>query len=68
MMTLLVGTATVERSFSYLKMIKSRLRSRLSDENLDRLLRIAIEGSELENVNFEEVLDILKLTNRRIRL
>ena len=36
MMTLPVGTATVERPFSYLKMVKSRLRSRLSDENLRR--------------------------------
>ena len=44
MMTLPVGTATVEQSFSHMKMIKSRLRNRLSDENLRRLLRIALEG------------------------
>ena len=44
MMTLPVGTATAERSFSHMKMIKSRLRNRLSDENLGRLLRIALEG------------------------
>ena len=66
MMTLPVGTATVERFFSYLKIVKSRLRSRLSDENfVDRL--IVIEGPELEN-NFEEVLVFFKLNNRRIRL
>ena len=35
MMTLLVGAATVERSFSHMKMIKSHLRNQLSDENLD---------------------------------
>ena len=68
MVTLPVGTATVERSFSHMKMVKSRLRNRLSDENLDKLLRIAIEGPELESVDFEEVLDIFKQTNRRIRL
>ena len=44
MMTLPVGTATAERSFSHMKMIKSRLRNRLSYENLRRLLRIALEG------------------------
>ena len=42
-----VGTATVERSFSQMKMIKTRLRNRLNDSNLTRLMRIAIEGPEL---------------------
>ena len=57
MMTYQLG-AIIEIYFSFLKMVKSRLRSWLSDENLDRLLRIAIEGPELESVNYEEVLDI----------
>ncbi len=55
-----VGTATVERSFSDLKMIKTRLRNRLSDCNLDRLVKIAIEGPELTDVKFDEILDIFK--------
>ena len=63
-----VGTATVERSFSQMKMVKTRLRNRLSDENLPRLMRIAIEGPELESVNFEDILDIFKESNRRISL
>ena len=46
MMTLPVGTTTVERSFSQMKMIKTRLRNQLSDENLARSMRIAIEGPE----------------------
>ena len=37
MMTLPVGTATVEQSFRHMKMIKSHLRNRLLDENLGRL-------------------------------
>ncbi len=63
-----VGTATVERSFSHMKMIKTRLRNRLSDENLIHLMRIAIEGPDLSEVNFNEILDIFKQKNRRIRL
>ena len=66
MMTLPVGTATVERSFSQMKMIKTRLRNRLSDENLARLMRIAIEGPEPEFVDFYSILDIFKQSNRRV--
>ena len=57
MLTLPVGTATVERSFSQTKI---RLRNRLSDLNLTRLMRIAIEGPQLNLVNFNEILDIFK--------
>ncbi len=68
LLALPVGTATVERSFSHMKMIKTRLRNRLSDENLTHLMRIAIEGLNLSEVNFNEILDIFKEKNRRIRL
>ncbi len=34
LLALPVGTASVERLFSHMKMIKTRLRNRLSDENL----------------------------------
>ena len=57
MLTLPVGTATVERSFSQTKI---RLRNRLSDLNLTRLMRIAIEGPQLNLVNFNEIMDIFK--------
>ena len=64
-----IGTATVERSFSDMKMIKTRLRNRLSDCNLDRLMKIAIEGpAELNSVAFDEILDIFKEKNRRLEL
>ncbi len=61
-----VGTASVERSFSYMKTIKTRLRNRISDTNLIHLMRIAIEGPELPAVNFNEILDIFKERNRRL--
>ena len=46
-LSLPVSTATVERSFSKMRLIKTRLRSRLTDDNLKRLMRISIEGPDL---------------------
>ena len=59
-MALPVGTATVEWSFSQMKLIKTRLCSRLSQSHLEHLLKIAIEGPQLTDVDFDETLDILK--------
>ena len=68
MLTIPVGTATVERSFSQMKMIKTRLRNRLSDANLQHLMRVAIEGPDLKEVDFNQILDIFKLKSRRVLL
>ena len=63
-----MSTATVERSFSQMKLVKNRLRNRLSDVCLPQLMRIAIKGPELTDINFEEILDIFAQQNRRIQL
>ena len=63
--TLPVATATVEHSFSQMKIVKRRLSSRLNDVNLARLMQIAIEGPQLTTTEFNEILDILKETNCR---
>ena len=68
LLVLPVGMATAERSFSDVKLIKNHLRSRLSDINLGRLMRIAIEGPQLSTVDFDQVLDIYKQQNHRIAL
>ena len=68
MMALPVSTATVERTFSQMKLIKTCLRNRLSDSNLEHLMKIAIEGPSISNVDFNEILDIFKQKNRRILL
>ena len=68
LLTLPVETATVERSFSQMKMVKTRLRFRLNDVNFARLMKIAIEGPRLSTTDFNEILDILKETNLRILL
>ena len=68
--TLPVGTATVERSFSDMKLIKTRLRSHLTEESLAHLMRITIEGPEkLSLTQLHEVLDIWKnMRTRRLLL
>ncbi len=44
----------------------SQLWNRLLDENLDKLLQIAIEGPELDSHDFEELFDTLKETSSRV--
>ena len=63
-----IGTARVEQSFCHLKMIKTRLRSRLSDCSVAQHMSILIEGSEIDTVEFEEILNIFKEHNHRILL
>ena len=63
-----VGTTSVECSFSQMKLVKTRLRSRINDRNLVRLMRITTEGPELVQVDFNEILDIFKAQNHRIQL
>ena len=60
LLSLPVGTASVERSFSQMKLVKTRLRNRITDDNLARLMRIAIEGPELTAIDFENIFGILK--------
>ena len=63
-----IGTVSVEQSLSHLKMIKTWLRSRLSDSSVAQLMRTSIEGSEVDAVEFEEILEISKEHNHRILL
>ncbi len=54
--TIPVSTATVERSFSKLKLAKDTLRSLCTEERLSDLLLLAIEKDNL--VNHSEVINI----------
>ena len=51
MLVLQLATACCERGFSTLKWIKSDWRSRLGTETLDHLMRISIDGPDLESYN-----------------
>ena len=56
-----VGNSTVERLFSFLKLVKTSLRNHLADGTLDSLLRIKIECQEkLEDHDLEELVDMFK--------
>ncbi len=59
-MVLPMLTATVERSFSDMKQIKNRLRNRLQPSSLSKLMMIAIESPQLDEVDFDAVLSLWK--------
>ena len=62
-----VSTASVERSFSQMKLIKTRLRSSLNDKSLSHLMKIAIESpAEITDSHLEEVVDVWNRKNRKI--
>ena len=62
-----VTTASVERSFSQMKLIKTRLRSSLNDKSLSNLMKIALESpDELTDSHLEEVVNVLNRKSRRI--
>jgi len=65
--TIPVSTATVERSFSKLKLVKSTLRSLCTEERLSDLLLLAIEKDI--PINHNEVIDIYRdIAPRRLLL
>ena len=66
-LTLPVATASVERSFSQMKLIKTRLRNSLSESSVSHLMKIAIESPDtLTDSNLEEVVNIWNRKGRRI--
>ena len=62
-----VATASVERSFSQMKLIKTKLRSSLKDTNLSYLMKIAIESLyELTDSDIDEIVEVWNQKNRRV--
>ena len=54
-----VATASVERSLSQMKLIKTRLRSSLNDTSLSHLMKIAIESpDQLTDGNLDEIVEV----------
>ena len=61
-----VTTASVERSFSQMKLIKTCLRSSLNDKSLSNLMKIALESpDELTDSHLEEVVNVWNKKSRR---
>ena len=62
-----VGTASVERSFSQMKLIKTRLRNRIRQSSLSYLLKIGIETPEkLTDTDLEAIISIWNRKPRKI--
>uniref|UniRef100_A0A3B3HAC2 TTF-type domain-containing protein n=1 Tax=Oryzias latipes TaxID=8090 RepID=A0A3B3HAC2_ORYLA len=65
-----VSTASCERSFSTLKLIKTALRSTISDERLSNLGVLSVESRRARAINLDDFVDVFakKHSNRRVKL
>jgi len=67
-LTLSVSTATTERAFSAMKVIKTRLRNKMDDEFLANSLVVYIEREISESFNSDLILDdFIYLKTRRMQ-
>jgi len=68
LLTIFVTVASSEMCFSKLKLLKSYLRSTMTQERLNRLVTIAIENDILE-INYEDIIeDFISKNTRRMLL
>jgi hypothetical protein len=69
LLTIPVTVASAERNFSKLKLLKSYLRSTMTQERLNGLATIAIENDVLEKINYEDIIeDFISRNTRRMML
>ena len=68
-MTIPVTIASAERSFSKLKLLKSYLRSTMTQERLNDLAMIALESDILEKIDYKSIIeDLISRNPTRMRL
>ena len=61
--------ASAERSFSKLKLLKSYLRSTMTQQRLNDLATIALESGLLEKINYEHIIeDFISKNTKRMML
>ena len=66
-LTIPVSTASVERSFSQMKLVKAHLCNALSDCSLSHLMKIAIEEPEvLSDSDLDEIVNVWQRKSRRV--
>lgn len=58
MLTIPVTSATAERSFSKLKIIKNYLRNTISQDKISKLALISIENKISESLNYNDIIEI----------
>ena len=68
MLTIPVTVASVERSFIKLKLLKSYLRSTMTQERLNDLTMIALNSDMLEKIDYERIIeDFISKNAQRIK-
>jgi len=66
LVTLPVSTATAERIFSVLKIVKTRLRNKIEDQYLANNLLVQVEGEIVEHYTYDDIIsDFKDPKNRR---
>ena len=65
LLTIPVTVASAERSFSKLELLKSYLRSTMTQKRLNGLATIALEIDVLEKINYEDIIEAFISTNTR---
>ena len=69
LLTIPVTVASAERSFSKLKLLKSYLRSTMTQERLNDLAMIALENDMLEKINYKSIIeDFISRNTTRMKL
>ena len=64
-----ISTASAERTFSDMKLIRNRLRNRLTELSLSNSMKIAIEFPEkMTDSDLEEIIDMQNRNGRRISM
>ena len=68
LLTIPVTVASVERSFSKLKLLKSYLRSTMTQQRLNDLATIALESGLLEKIDYEHIIeDFISRNTKRMK-
>ena len=68
LLTIRVTVASVERSFSKLKLLKSYLRSTMTQQRLNDLATIALESGLLEKIDYEHIIeDFISRNTKRMK-
>lgn len=62
-LTLSVTEVNCERTFSKLKLVKTRLRANMCQENLEALLIMSVEKQLLNDIEITKVIDYLKASS-----
>lgn len=67
LLTLPVSQVACERSFSYLKLIKNRLRSTMTQEHLEAFMLMSVEKGVLAKLDNGNIVDAVADTSKELR-